>query len=280
MTSLVKLLLLALSPAFVMTPLFAEERPCRVSESFDPNQLLLISGELNGQPVTCVIDTGATHHGIDSSFEPILGRCRTYDSKKNIEICSPQHLQVRGLADTREAESVVLDLSGLREASGLEFDVVVGMPFLLDRILELDPAKQRFYLSTASTEKYDTATELSFDDIGRPCVPITVDGHEIIAMIDTGSNAEVTLEKKQFQLIQQNEAMKRNSSSHPVAVHSISGKRTRPRLQVDEVRVGGAVVKGCTIVESELNKIGLGLLSKLKIKIDLRTMHLELSQNP
>lgn len=273
-----QLMLLVLIATLPIRPIIGDETGAIVAKrKYASGQLLSIEGKLNGRPVRCVIDTGASHHAIDTKFKPLLGTCRPYEPNGSIEICSAQQLQVGGFNDRMEAESAVLDLSSLRKASGLNFDVIVGMPFLLDRVIQINPVVQQFQLSTALSTARGETFDLTFDDLGRPRTTIVVQGQSVNALLDTGSTADITLEKELFQTVLQNQTTQPKKRLNQVEALTIAGSEARQTLKGVEVRIGSQVTSECTIFEAESNKIGLGFLSRFDVTIDFPKQQLILA---
>lgn len=255
----------------------AQDQP-EVVGSYDPLEYMITNAILNGRTVQCVIDTGASHHAIDSSLKPILGRCRPYSYDEKIEVCGPQNLIVGDMRDSASTVSAVVDLTPIRSVSGVDFQMVLGRPFLIGKVLEIDPNKRRFRIHTTEVENGDETLELQLGPDGEPLVSIAIADLEVQAIVDTGSNTDVTLERSLFEQIES--LALRTGNGKPVTrdIFRLTERIAVKEIENCSVRIGRYTIDSCSITEGGSNKIGFGLLSRLLTIIDLKNMRLILSR--
>jgi predicted aspartyl protease len=270
-------LILSLFLQLWIAPLAAEDKSSPIIvRANNPGELLSIKGELNGIFVNCIIDTGASHHVIDSHLKCILGTLQKSQSDGNFELSSPQQLLINGLSDEVNVGSVVLDLSPFSEKSGIAIDMFVGMPFLFNRVIQIDPYKRRFFLSVEPPDAQGDCLQLEFDELARPYVSVGIGDHAFLAMVDTGSTSDITLTSELFQLVRQKNS-KKEIESRRLEVQSVSGREVREVFVASNVRIGNTVVAECEVMQASLNKIGLKFLSRFVSTIDLKNEKLTLS---
>lgn len=267
--------------AFLLTvanhPICYAQNELEAVGSYEAGKLMIISANLNDQLVTCVVDTGASHHMIDSSLKSALGRCWPYPKDKNIEICGPQNLVVGGLNDSVRTGSAVVDLSPIRTASGMDFDMVIGRPFLMGKVLEINHEERQFRISTNANETDADDLELHLDQDGRPCVTVAIADQEVMAMLDTGTNADLTLKASLFDQLEISGSWPCNGEAVKSEVVSIGGRASAKKIESCSVRIGRYTMESCTIATGEQNMIGFGLLCRFVATIDLKNMRLRLS---
>jgi predicted aspartyl protease len=210
MKLLASLLLLAILPA---TPaLHAAEAPaCTYTEvanvpiRYVGNAMApAVDGVINGAPATMLVHTGAslvrlTMNGV---YRHNLGLRQTGRQVRGFSGTSPVYTaQVTDFAIGPAHASRRLDLDVIAVTSGTPaFDAVAGAPFLLQSDLEIDlRAKRMRFLQQSGCEQATSAAPwreatmvIPFTSVPKghpnPHFTVLVNGHELDAIIDTGSH--------------------------------------------------------------------------------------------
>jgi predicted aspartyl protease len=118
-------------PAFPL-PLNPEAIPFQVSRSFG---LMLIRGEVNGNPATLILDTGSNHTIISSRFVDVLTPARgTVSTEKGsgysgTGVFTKASLKVGPLV-WRNHRILAMDLKEISKSLGQNVDGLLGMDFL------------------------------------------------------------------------------------------------------------------------------------------------------
>lgn len=236
--------------------------------------LLIVSVELNDHPCQAVVDTGASHHIFDRTLIPFLRQFESSNSGASIEVCRSQRVKAGLLRDTVGVGSGVADLSEISRAAKVPIDMLLGVPLLLGRTIRISPSRENFVI-TDRISKDEGGISIRLDESGRPCVPITIAGKTLIALIDTGSNADVTMESNAFEnMVRHSEE---NHTLSTVSALSFQSKSQRRQIDACEVTLGSNIVRSASITESGMTKIGMGFLTCFDAEIDLHNMRLRLA---
>ncbi len=235
--------------------------------------LLMVAVKLNNHLCQAAVDTGASHHIFDRTLIPFLRQFESSSSGASIEVCRSQRLEAGLLRDTIEAGSGVADLSGFSRSAKVPIDMLMGVPLLLGRTIRISPSLEKFVITDKIAED-EGGIRIRLDESGRPCVPVTIAGKTLIALIDTGSNADVTVDSNAFQDVLDYNAENNVLSS----VRELSIQSTTQRRQVDacEVTLGSNVIRNASITESGSTRIGMTFLTRFDAEIDLHNMRLRL----
>jgi hypothetical protein len=107
--------------------------------------LLLLPVELKGRKLSFAIDTGASSCVVDSSLTPLLGEplrteaVATSDGVARLQFFPPPEALVGRLSLRTGSPVIATDLRRLREISGEEVYGFIGMDFLAQHVLRIDP---------------------------------------------------------------------------------------------------------------------------------------------
>lgn len=239
--------------------------------------LLVIAGKVNETSIRGVVDTGASHHAYDRKLVPFLDEFESNESNSSIEICGPQRMTIGSFGDVVKAGSAVVDLAPFSLRSEERIDAVIGMPFLIERAIHIYPSSQNFTIQETGTTG-GNGIRIQFDEFSRPCVPITLAGKEVIALIDTGSNAEITVSEGEFERMLNRLATSQNLST--VNTQNLEGSTQRRKIANCDITIGHMSVPDVAIVESKSTKIGMAFLNRFTTVIDLLNMRLQLESLP
>ncbi|MBN1553124.1 MAG: aspartyl protease family protein [Phycisphaerae bacterium] len=151
---------------------------------------------LKGKTYQFLLDTGANRTTFDTKHEKLLG-----EPKQSYEAKTPEgesHVMsiyyapdaTVGPLNLQDAGPVFcVDLSILREATGLQIDGVLGNTFLRKYAVQIDfdAGKVRFYQPNGPRSEWGTATDMEMLPSGVPVIFITLVGDvRAIVILDTG----------------------------------------------------------------------------------------------
>jgi len=257
----------------VLAACASASEPREVSGTIGNGGLLIIKGQVNTVSIRSVIDTGASHHVYDRKLMPFLDGLESGEPNAAIDICDPQHLVIGPLVDVVNAGSAVADLSPFNLKAKERIDAVIGMPFLIGRAIHVYPSRQSFAIQeTAILDNKGLCIQL--DESSRPCVLLTIGGKEVLALIDTGSNAEITASEVEFERILS--CLTEGKKPSIVDVQTLDGVAQRRKITNCDIAIDGSLVRDVTIVESKSTKIGMAFLTRFEAVIDLLNMRLRL----
>lgn len=268
--------LLALAFCLFVPSLSASE-PQEARGTIGNGGLLLIEGKVNEKSIRGVVDTGSSHHGFDRKLIPFLEGFESVNSKSSIEVCDPQRVTIGPLSDVVKAGSGVVDLTPFELKAEERIDAVIGMPFLFGRVIRINPSCHRFKIQETGVTS-GKGIHIHPDDLRRPCVSVTIAGEEFTALIDTGTNAEITANADDFETI-----LKRLPASQEVSTvnaQNLEGLTPRRKIASCDITIGCNRVLDVAITESESTSIGMGFLKRFAAVIDLWNLRLQLKPLP
>ena len=261
---------------FFTTNLIAEERQdVLFTSAFEPPGLLVAQGKHNGHDVQCVLDTGSTTHVFDQGLQSLTGELKPFRQSDAFQLCENQELSIQGCFDTLPSESLVTDFAHFRKA-GLDVDVVVGMPFLAYRTLEIDFENRQFAILRRPRSPGEVI-ELSLGECNRPYLRLEISGNQIESLLDTGNVTELLLEHKIFDQLSEAGVLRFTEDEEPTRIIDISGTSERRSAVLPVLKLAGQTIPDVRVLEGDENIVGLKLLSRFLVSIDLTEFTLTLS---
>lgn len=166
--------------------------------------LLEVDATLNGAPVRALIDSGAQVSAVDSGLAARLALPRTtalpflaYGVTGGPKVTHTVRLDLAlpGLTITN-LRAASLDLAGLADASGREFDILVGRDILSKVVLDVDPATHRVRLTSPTAyalPRGAVSIPLRMRQ-GAPHIVVIIEGAPTVeALVDTGAHSILAL---------------------------------------------------------------------------------------
>lgn len=194
-------LLAAVLPLLCSTATLGQDRapaiqPADIIEQFeiDPDdELLVVPVTIDGRVYPFILDTGTTWNAYDTTLKRHLGpsqeivRVTTPSGVKTLELFDPPRAYL-GRYNLRTSDGVTcLDLAPVRKASGHEFYGIVGMTFLLDRVINMNFAEGKVTFLRSNAPRAGTPVPLSIVR-EMPRVEVEFEGLGARSMLlDTGS---------------------------------------------------------------------------------------------
>lgn len=270
----------------------------QVSLTFDESDLLIcLKATLNGEPVRLVLDTGASIHVYGTSLDSIIsGPIYPFKFRsKNLEFCGPQNLHLGKMPDKCSVDSLVMNLDKIVKDSGLRIDGFIGIPFIWDRIAELDFTKHeiRFTELPQGSEKTvgftrpiaeGVKTEQLDIHLGSLNLPyltnLYVDDSKITALLDTGYSGAIAIEPALFERLEKLGKIRGVKLTEKAVTAGLTSENFEPKMGIlDSLTLGNTELSNIPIDISTTNKIGCSLLNKFHVLIDMRNKRMVLSKN-
>lgn len=225
-----------------------------------------------------LVDTGASIHVFASHLLPVLDgevQRSNPDAHGNIlAICPAQDIQVQGLRDCRSAPAAVADLSGF---SSTRIDGVLGMPFLCDRVLEIDFDDRRLRILTDTADRKGERLEVLLDADGLPrLTDVTVDRMPFVCLLDTGMNSACSLNAKMFDLLRLAGSITEVRWVTSTGVHGDA--RTQMGV-ASTVSIGAFTFSNVPVVRAAQNKVGIDLIRRFNLAVDFPRRELVLDKS-
>lgn len=240
---------------------------------------ILVTGSLGGTALEFLIDTGASHHGYGSHLRRFIkGDTRRFPPPQtHIRSCGPQKVSVQGVRDSAPLGSIILDLSDISDACMTHVDGVLGTPFLYDRTLVLDFEQHLIQLLDGPSDLRGETLALELDRFGRPNVQnVTLANQDVSFLIDTGSNAAITVTRDLYATLSKQDALSDESTGRSLTIDGFDEVR---KARLDALQIGPYMLSDVPINESSSNKIGLAVLRQFHVAIDYTNARLTLAKN-
>lgn len=258
----------------------SESPPIEVPIASDLTRIV-VPVNFKGATRQFVLDTGASTHVFGSHLLPILDgdiqRPGPDAAASSFSVCPPQNIQVQGLRDCRSVPAAVVDLSGFSKSEGQGIDGLLGMPFLCERVLELDFDRKRLRIVRGKAERKGERLEVLLDAHSLPrLTDVKVDGMPFVCILDTGMNSPISLNAKMFDLL------RLAGSISDVSWGTSIGIDGSARLQMGRastVSVGSFSFADVPILRASENKIGMDLLRRFHATIDFPRRELFLEKS-
>lgn len=244
---------------------------------------LIVPLVVGDRTVQCVVDTGATHNFFDLELAPLLGKplgtenAGTAGPDVKVKYYRAPPIRLGRLEADPKFDVACHDFLSFRDGSGHRFYGVIGMATLWNRVVRIDFDQGKFEILAPATD--------AENDWGEPIpliarnggtqfeVPMKIGGLERRFLLDTGCDQTTLSDSFLKDLAEQPEVrrvLERRSMTH-------GGSQESPHFVVDEMSLGGQVIKDSVVRRSVENKLGLKTLSRFQIVLDFpnRVMYLK-----
>lgn len=248
--------------------------PVSVPASFHAG-VVFVPTRLDGRgPFQWVLDTGSTTSivservadGTDLDVSRRSARVVTDagTSEGVMRQAAVRDLRIGGVRFTG-VEALVMDLAPMTRSAGRPVDGVAGTPLLRHHVWTIDASRRRVTAATGALDPaHPGAIPLTFTD-GLPHLEVTVGGHTLRVLLDTGQGATLTLSDDDAARLRGAFDLVRETVGHaingPVA-HDVA------RLRGDLV-VGPVVLTRPEILIGGVTRVGLGAFAGRSLTIDL-----------
>lgn len=256
-----------------------------ITFAFEEQDALIFPVTIDGVSGPFVIDSAATLHVLDRRFNAILGepttnvKVGTSGSPVTLPLFRSPELVVRGIKLKSEGLVATHDMKQMSMALGRDVHGVLGAPFFLSYLVNLDFDRERIHilgLDEPPQRSWGVALPLRVDEGGHAYVKGAVSGAaKIEFVIDTGMNGAVSLARREFQTLQSQGLI---TSLRKSQFTTASGHVEKQSGSLATFTVGPFKHASVDVTESTANKIGLRYLSRFRVTIDMPRHHLYLAR--
>ncbi|MBN1943868.1 MAG: aspartyl protease family protein [Phycisphaerae bacterium] len=238
---------------------------------------ILLPVTMGGKTYSFLLDTGANRTTFDKKLEPLLGpakeifQAKMADGQVNrMSVYFAPNASVGPLSLQQAGAVFCVDLSNLREATGLPIDGVLGNTFLRRYAVQIDfdAGKVRFYEAGKPEASWGLAVPMEILPNGVPVIVVDLAGDvQNVMLVDSGYSDTGMIPAELFDHL-------RKEKKVPVAVSKhlgTDGTQTQTlAARVDELRLGKNRYAGLTFdrSEGEVSLLGLGFLSRHTVTFD------------
>ena len=251
-------------------------------QRFNPDgAVVCVQGVVNGTKAKMVLDTGTPFHIYGLELKTVLrGIMELEDGVEETPTasytCDPQDIWLGSFCNN-DLRSLVTNLSALRIAINEKIDGVVGMPLLSQNVIQLDFEKGIVRIGKECSLSRKSIVSLHFDENDLPhVVDLKADDIRFACLLDTGMSNAVSLSQKYFDAFQQLELISSVGSTRMIKIGQTRNVKTGV---LGEIRIGGHRLTNVPVHLSDTNKIGVGLLRKFHVCIDMPNRELILLPN-
>jgi hypothetical protein len=235
---------------------------------------ILLPVKIAGRERMFVLDTGASHTGVDRSLLngdiTSMERIGTADREIDVLRFPAPEATVGSLGFNGIDKVVGIDLMPLREASGLPIEGILGMDFLSRHVVRVDFDKGELCFLTAAEPRCGIAIPLTDGDdgSGRPQVRGSVGGLERIPfLVDTGYGtlSSGSLDAATFSLLKKWKDLRIVGQG---VFRCLSGDGVEEIGQSSVFAVGDVRVERPVWTSGKTSALGLGFLSRFVVTFD------------
>ncbi|MFA5057358.1 MAG: aspartyl protease family protein [Opitutaceae bacterium] len=233
-----------------------------------------IQGDKRG-PSHFIIDTGSSTTLVTPDFAKRYGArprgnqmpVRVLGSNGQVKLLNPVILKRLDLGSARfeGVQALVYDLADFSNHLGVQIDGVLGFPLFRETLLTLDYLHSRVTITPYGVPMALPGVTIPFNnEQNTPLIPIQLGAESFIALVDTGSDATLSLNTVGLHPVFQ-------SGPKPgTLVATLAGDRLRMAGRLGEPLTIGAYIVDSPIVEvtDELSSIGGGLLRNFAVTFD------------
>lgn len=228
-----------------------------------------------------VINTGASTTVFDQRHRHLLGATTGVsavamrDSVSSLERCALGAARIGGFVFPDNASVLVADLSTVDEDLGSEYDGVIGMDFLRDKVLQINFDRKQLRLLSSVPADPGTAAPMRYDDSGIPQVLVRVGERDaewalvITDMFQSGVTPTAMLD-----LIERKQVF-----SLKMFGLSDRSKQRGVLCRASSFSIGQCQEKGSELVTSYYNSVGLEFLTHFDVVMDFKDDVLYLRPN-
>jgi len=233
--------------------------------------LILTDGVIAGIKTRCILDTGSSVTVAAPTLSRRLGdtnskllRARLPSSVKAVKAFENVEVGFEGFPTIRTTV-VELDLESMQAIVGKEITCAIGMDLLASRVLVFDGVEPVFLKSQPETTNGYKRVPLNFR-VSCPILPVTlpVVGNRDFK-VDTGNNGCLDIERKLADfLVRSGQAVEAGRIEKAEG----SGIHEDRAIIIKEIQFLGARFENVLAMVSEVNQLGIPLLSRFKLAFD------------
>lgn len=252
--------------------------------------------EKNGDPLTIpvtafgvtkkfLLDSGASIHVLDKVFEPHMGEqiAEAELSTAGADVIAKAYESPRLMIGASSLDDdfpvISFDLTPASHALGHDLAGVIGAPIFLQYIVAIDFDQgfvQLLDRNEPPRDSWGIPIQVRVDPTGRAFIDNVKIGSAVESFVlDTGMNGSISITNDIFNhLVATGEV----EPTRLLRSHTASGDVTHQSGVVDSIHLGPFHNNSVLVFESSSNKIGLGYLSRFRIKFDVSRKRIYLSE--
>ncbi len=234
--------------------------------------MVLLPVESDGNSHRYLLDTGmslsAVPLNVAAKWKPVRN-IRNYTAAGVSEVPvyeRPNAESVMGLMLRRKTELIAMDFQDISEAIGQPIEGILGMSDLKRFVVQIDfdQGKLRFlrFVGDEAGEKL----RLSFHR-GSPVLDWASGETQLTIGIDTGANGELSLASEHFDALVKRGEIRNVVQQQGVTV-TPAGTVKSSRGTLREFQFGGVRHQNVDVIQTQLNTVGVGLLSRYLVTFD------------
>jgi len=256
-----------------------------------PGGLIFLPAVVGGEAVQAEIDTGFPYSAVSKAYavrhhlslSPLAGGFSvggwTDFSTAEIGPIDAADLHIQ------PGKVIVADLSFLQDTTGKVVDLVVGAAEIAATALEIDADNHRLRFVTSGKAQHSTSRiPLHLVGVNRMMTDLEIGGSKLAPVIlDTGADSSLLLSESATPAV----AKSISGSGTDVAAAGAGGIVVYRLVRVQNVRIGNTTIPSLTSTieppnnfasqSGALGLIGMGLLSRYNVVIDVRAGYIGLS---
>ncbi|QDT67388.1 hypothetical protein MalM25_02850 [Planctomycetes bacterium MalM25] len=252
------------------------------------DEALYLPIEIDNERLLFLLDTGCSLIALGKDLPVVASLERSEmpvggasGRRKKLPIVRCPRLIVPGAALPKKLGGALLvDFDTLRKVLDRPVEGVLGMPFFVSNVVQLDfDTNEWRALPVGTKPRADWGVELEVTYSPGACPQIRVavaDSDPISFKVDTGSNSAVTLDRELFQSLVESKKIELVSQT---AVQSIHGKNTRRTAHGLVLGVANHRMQELPVLEGSENRIGLEFLRRYLVTFDLAETRIFLAPN-
>ena len=243
---------------------------------------ILVPGLLGETKHVFLLDTGCSVHFFSTELLDTLGSpvgdamLPTGDKKHELSLFKTPPVCIGSFVLGANDLATVVDLSEFSEMHDVTVSGLLGVPFLIDKVLHMDHDEATVTISRGPVRQaYEPGWyEVPFSlEGGVPHITLLLPtGESQKFMVDTGADGPVYFAADTFEMLTQLGALSLTGNIRR-AVRLMGSESGREGI-LRELRIGSVVVRDVRCVESTKNFIGMELLSRFNTILDFRAMRL------
>lgn len=247
--------------------------------------LVEIAAAVNGAPIRAIVDSGAQFSAIDRALAERLDLPRTLAAPMlafgvsggpMLTHTVGLDLSLDGLA-APGLRAAALDLAAIGQATGRDFQLLIGRDVLRRVIVETDyPLRRSRFLARGAYAPPPDARTLKLRDRGRgPMLPAQIeDGPPLELLVDTGAAGAIALSEDAARQAGLLAPGRRVTPSHSVSLGGLSLDR---RVTARTANIGGLALRNVEVqvyrpapnAPAPAGLVGAGLFARYRMALDL-----------
>ncbi len=272
-TPFAAILLFALSLSPSLDASASHSVGCLVTET----NLLLVPGRVSDVELLLLMDSGSTHNVISSHVLSTVSHAvpKPIEGHMHIKAVGPLDICVAHLRSSGIEPTLVMDISAISKACGVEVAGILGMPFLKDKVIQFKQKRVRISNQACTAQNIVKTVDCSVDCFGRLHMVVgtlfnSIDDSEN-ALIDTGMNQHLSLGHLTFGTLCDSGLV---SKLEPVQ-ETLALTNDRIQLKAGKsgvmITVETDIVQSPFVHESESTKVGSLLLQECNACVDFHS---------